>query len=391
MSVRRKIAVVLVDRANYGRLKPVIAAIKNHPALELQIICAGTMLLERFGRAADVVRNDGFTVDSEIYMELEGSVPSTMAKSVGFGVVEFSTEFYRLKPDIVLIIGDRYEALAAGIAAAYMNICIAHIQGGEVSRSIDESARHCLTKLAQYHFPSTKRAAEYIERMGERKDTVFNVGCPSGDIALTLDRTLPNNVFAAGIGAKIDPKKPFLLVIVHPITTGLGSEFEETTRLIEGMEKIGQQTLWLWPNIDAGADHVSSAIRAYREKSRGQKDKTSWLRLVKNYPPDVYQKLLSNAACVIGNSSSFIRDSSFFGTPVVIVGGRQEGREVAENVAYADYATDTIVATIRKQLDHGRYTPSTLYGDGKASQRIADHLAAVPIYIQKMLDFARVS
>ena len=383
---RRKISVVLVDRANYGRLKPVIAAIHNHPNLELQIICAGTMLLERFGKAVNVVRADGFEVASEIYMELEGSVPTTMAKSVGFGVIEFSTEFYRLQPDIVLIIGDRYEALAAGLAAAYMNICIAHIQGGEVSRSIDESARHCLTKLAHYHFPSTKRAGEYIERMGERKDTVFHVGCPSGDIALTLDRTLPDGVFKRGIGGKIDPAKPFLLVIVHPITTEPGNEFEETTQLLAGIEKLGQQTLWLWPNIDAGADHVSSAIRSYREKN-----KTSWLRLVKNYPPDVYQKLLANAACVVGNSSSFIRDSGFFGTPVVLVGDRQEGREVAENVTYSRYDTDMIVATIQKQLDHGRYAASTLYGDGHASTRIADTLATAPLYIQKMLDYARVS
>lgn len=383
---KRKITVVLVDRANYGRLKPVIAAIKDHPGLELQIICAGTMVLERFGRAADVVRKDGFTVDSEIYIELEGSIPATMAKSVGFAVIEFSSEFQRLKPDMVLIIGDRYEALAAGMAAAYMNICTAHIQGGEVSGSIDESARHCLTKLAQYHFPSTKRAADYIMRMGERPDTVFHVGCPSGDIAKSLDKTLPPNVFSQGVGGRIDPSKPYMMAIVHPVTTLLGTEFEETTALLEGMAEIGVQTLWLWPNIDAGSDHVSSAIRSYRERNN-ERHKASWLRLVKNYPPDVYQKLLANAACVVGNSSSFIRDSGFFGTPVVLVGKRQVGREVAENVAYTDYAKDSIVATIRKQLEHGRYVPSTLYGDGHASERIADKLATVPLYVQKMLDY----
>lgn len=385
---KRKIAVVLVDRANYGRLKPVIAAIKEHPSLELQIICAGTMVLERFGRAADVVRKDGFTVDSEIYIELEGSIPATMAKSVGFAVIEFSSEFQRLKPDMVLIIGDRYEALAAGTAAAYMNICLAHIQGGEVSGSIDESARHCLTKLAQYHFPSTKRAADYIIRMGERPDTVFHVGCPSGDIAKSLDKTLPANVFNQGLGGRIDPSKPFMMAIVHPVTTLLGTEFEETTCLLEGMAEIGVQTLWLWPNIDAGSDHVSSAIRAYRERNN-ERHKASWLRLVKNYPPDVYQKLLANAACVVGNSSSFIRDSGFFGTPVVLVGKRQVGREVAENVVYCDYTKENIVTTIRKQLEHGRYAPSTLYGDGHTSERIADKLATVPLYIQKMLDYVR--
>src|SRR5438034_6480093 len=161
---RRKIFVVLVDRANYGRLKPVMHAIAARPELELQIVAAGTMVLERFDLPVNVVKRDGFKVDGEIYIELEGSTPATMAKSVGFAVVEFASEFQRLKPDVVLIIGDRYEALGAALAAAFMNICIAHIQGGEVSGSIDESTRHAISKYAHFHFPSTKRSAEYLIR-----------------------------------------------------------------------------------------------------------------------------------------------------------------------------------------------------------------------------------
>src|SRR5258708_984103 len=147
--------------------------------MSLELRGAGTMVLERFGHPVQNVKNDGFTVDGEIYIELEGSTPATMAKTVGFGVVEFASEFQRLKPDIVLLIGDRYEALAAALAAAYMNICIGHIQGGEVSGSIDESARHAITKFAHFHFPSTQRSADYIIRMGERPDTLLGIGCPS--------------------------------------------------------------------------------------------------------------------------------------------------------------------------------------------------------------------
>ena len=202
------------------------------------------------------------------------------------------------------------------------------------------------------------------------------------DIALQLDKTLPKDIFERGIGGHIDPTKPYILVIVHPITTEFGVERQDTEKLLSGMTKVAEQTVWLWPNIDAGSDHVSSAIRTHREQH-----KTDWLRLVKNYPPDLYLKVLANAACVVGNSSSFIRDSSFFGTPVVLVGDRQEGREVAENVTFTDYVTDDIVAAIRKQLKHGRYAPSQLYGDGRTSARIADKLATVPIYIQKTLDF----
>src|SRR5574341_1644744 len=198
---RRKVCVVLVDRANYGRLKPVMQAISAQPELELQTIAAGTMVLERFDLPVQVVKSDGFNVDGEVYLELEGSTPATMAKSVGFAVIEFASEFQRLKPDVVLLIGDRYEALSAAIASAYMNICIAHIQGGEVSGSIDESTRHAISKYAHFHFPSTRRSAEYLIRMGEHPDTILAIGCPGSDIARNLDRGIsPEIVNSIGSG-----------------------------------------------------------------------------------------------------------------------------------------------------------------------------------------------
>ena len=145
---------MLVDRANYGRLKPVMQAIRERPALELQVWRPAQWCWSDSVSRCAIVRGDGFHINGEIYIELEGSTPATMAKSVGFGVVEFASEFHRLRPDIVLLIGDRYEAFAAAIAAAYMNIPMMHLQGGEVSGSIDESARHAITKLAQFHFPA---------------------------------------------------------------------------------------------------------------------------------------------------------------------------------------------------------------------------------------------
>src|SRR5687768_8396543 len=211
---KRKVCVILVDRANYGRLKPVMSAIASCPELQLQVVATGTMVLERFQQPVAVVKEDGFNVDGEVYIELEGSTPATMAKSVGFAVVEFTSEFQRLKPDIVLLIGDRYEALAAAIAAAYMNICIAHIQGGEVSGSIDESTRHAITKFAQFHFPSTKRAADYLVRMGEDPENILGIGCPSSDIARCLDRVFSSDTLnQRGSGGHIDLNQPFLLCV----------------------------------------------------------------------------------------------------------------------------------------------------------------------------------
>lgn len=379
---RRRIAVVLIDRANYGRLKPVMQAIKQHPALELQVVCGGTMVLDRFDKPVRIVEKDGFRVDSEIHLELEGSTPSTMAKSLGFGIIEFTSEFARLKPDIVLVIGDRYEGLAAALAASYMNICLAHVQGGEVSGSIDESARHCMTKLAHFHFPATARSADFLVRMGELPETVFKVGCPSSDIALSLDRRLRADIFEHGIGASIDHSKPYVLVVFHPITTQFEGESEATNELLEACEELGQQVIWLWPNIDAGSDKVSRAIRRFREMKNPH-----WLRLMKNFPPDDYLRVLANASCAMGNSSSFVRDSSFLGTPVVLIGDRQESREFAENVIRADCIKQDILQAARSQIQNGRYRPSGLYGDGQVSQRIAEYLATVTPFVQKRLGY----
>ncbi len=381
---KRKVCVVLVDRANYGRMLPVMRAIRERPDLELITVCAGTMLLDRFGKAVELVERDGFEIHGRVYVELEGSVPATMAKSVGFAVIEFASEFQRLQPDIVLLIGDRYEALAAAIAAAYQNLCVAHIQGGEVSGSIDESARHAITKFAHYHFPATPRAAEYLVRMGEDPKTVFLVGCPVGDYIASLDGNLPPDVFnSTGIGAPINPEKPFLLVIYHPVTTEYEEQAAQTAELLKALDSIQHPTVWLWPNIDAGAEFISKSLRVFREHHLT----SSWLKLIKNLAPEHFQKALKKAACAIGNSSSFVRDATFTGTPVVLVGDRQLGREMAENVRMVPCNADAITAAIRHQLSVGRYPPSRLYGDGGASKRIAEQISRIPLYTQKHLSY----
>jgi UDP-hydrolysing UDP-N-acetyl-D-glucosamine 2-epimerase len=376
-----------VDRSNYGRLKPVMNAISAHRELDLQVLAAGATVLERFGLPVAQVKEDGFPVDGEIYVELEGSTPTTMAKSVGLTVVEFASVFQRLKPDVVLLIGDRCETLAAAIAAAYMNLCIAHIQGGEVTGSIDESARHAISKFAHFHFPSTPRSAEYLIRMGECPETIFPVGCPSSDIAHSIDRVLcPEIVNGVGSGAWIDVEKPFLVAVFHPVTTRYPDERPQMEELLSALERLEMQTILLWPNIDAGADNISEAIRMFREQR-----KPGWLRTLVNLPPEDYLRVLANAVCAVGNSSSFVRDASYFGTPVVLVGNRQEGRETGEHVSFCAPRTDEIVFATKKQLAHGRYAPSTLYGDGSVSERIAGALSRLKPYVQKRLWYLQES
>ena len=382
-SGHRRICIVLVDRANYGRMKPVMRAIAEQPGLELQVVAAGTMVLERFGLPAEMLRQDGFPLDGEIYMEVEGSAPVSMAKSVGIGVVEFAGAFQRLKPDVVLLIGDRYEMLAAAVAAGYMNLPIAHIQGGEISGSIDECARHAISRFAHFHFPSTRRSAEYLIRMGEHPDTILAIGCPSSDIARTFDRRLtPEVVNGSGGGAVIDVTRPFLLAIFHPTTTEFGGERQQMQELLEALGRLAMPAILMWPNIDAGADHISKTIRVFRDGH-----KPEWLRTLTNLSPEDYLRVLANTACAVGNSSSFVRDASFFGTPVTLVGNRQAGRETDGNVIGVQPRASEITGAVRFHLANGRYAPSSLYGDGYVAGRIAEALARLKPYVQKRLHY----
>ncbi len=380
---RMKIAVVLVDRANYGRLRPVMLEMQRREEIDLQVICAGTMLLDRFGKARDIVAQDGFEISKEVYMELEGSVPSSMAKSIGLGIIEFASAFQSLKPDFVVLIGDRYEALSAAISAAYQNICIIHLQGGEVTGSIDESARHAITKLAHYHFPATKRSGEYIVAMGEAPETVFPLGCPSADVVAEAAVNLPmEELKRLGVGKQIDFKKPYLLVIFHPVTTEYVSAEYQMQQLLEAIKTLGEQVILLWPNIDAGSDGVSQAIRRFREFNHDFS-----LHAYKNFEPELYIPILRRTACAIGNSSSFVRDASYLGTPVVLVGNRQDGREWCRAVQRVEPDQNEIIHAVRRQLNNGRYGMSDLYGSPGVSRRVVDMILKLIPYSQKRLSY----
>ena len=375
-----KISAVLVDRANYGRLKPVLNIMRNDSGVELNLVCTGTMLLDRFGKAVDLVKNDGFGVSEEIYIELEGSVPSTMAKSIGLAVIELSNVFQKHSPDFVLLIGDRSEALGVAIAAVYQNFCLIHIQGGEVTGSIDESARHAITKLAHYHFPSTKQAEKNIVQMGEHKECVFSYGCPSADVVSNSKLTLSNISLNMGVGSILDLSKDYLLVLFHPVTTECSSSEEQMIELLGAIKKINIQTILIWPNIDAGSDGISQAIRRFREDNKHVK-----LRAYKNFEPEEYIPLLDNAVCAIGNSSSFIRDASFLGVPVVLVGSRQDGRECSDAVIRVKPKKEEIVKKVKVQLKHGKYKRSNLYGQEGVSIRIVKQIKNLKKYTQKRL------
>ena len=381
MNGKRKICVVVASRANYGRIKTVLQAVREHPDLELQLIVGASALLYRFGSAVEIIRADGFEPDATVYMVIEGENPTTMAKSTGLAILELATLFENLKPDVVLTVADRYETMATAVAASYMNITLAHTQGGELTGSIDESIRHAITKLAHIHFPATEASRDRLIAMGEAPERIFLTGCPAIDLAATVDYS-KNGVFQryGGVGPPIDMGKPYLVVLQHPVTTEYGSGLAQINETLQAIAALRMQTIWLWPNVDAGSDDISKGLRMFRE--RHQPD---YIHFYRNFSPEDYLKVINGCACLVGNSSSAIREGAFLGVPAVNIGTRQNGRERGPNVLDVDYDRRAILAAVRSQLDHGRYEPCMLYGDGRAGQRIAEILASCSVGIQKAL------
>ena len=385
---KRKICVVVASRANYGSIKTAMKAIQEHDALELQLVVGASAILERFGNAVNFIKRDGFKPDAQVYMVVEGENPITMAKTTGLGIIEMATLFQNLQPDIVLTVGDRYETMATAITASYMNIPLAQTMCGEVSGTIDESVRHAVTKLAQIQFPATEKSAERIIRMGEDPKSVHMVGCPRIDLVLDIIRKHNEsgmdifNEFK-GVGGDFSLEEPFLLVSQHPVTT----EYNDSRRQIEetlfALKELEMHTIMLWPNVDAGSDIIAKGIRTFREKH----SVNHFLHLFTSLPPEVYTRLMDKCACIVGNSSSALREGAAIGVPSVNIGTRQTDREHGENVINVDYDRKVITTAIKKQLEHGKYKPDFLYGDGHAGKRIADTLATCDLNVQKRMTY----
>jgi len=382
----RKVCVVIGSRANYSSIKSVMRAVQAHPELTLQLIVGASALLDRFGSVVDVIEADGFTPNARVTMIVEGETPATMAKSTGLGLLELPTIFDLLKPDVVVSVGDRFETMSTAVAAAYMNIPVAHTMGGEISGTIDESIRHAVTKLSHIHFPANAAAATRIIRMGEDPSTVHTVGCPRIDLVSEIARGdgLPHAEWLdrEGVGAHVDVSKPFLLVNHHPVTTEYGQGKSHIWETLCALDELKMPTIMLWPNADAGSEDIATGMRTFREKRHPE-----YIRFYKNFPIETYVRLMLLCGCAVGNSSAPIREGAFLGVPAVNIGTRQSGRDRGPNVLDVGYDRREIVDGIRRQLAHGRFESDALYGDGHAGGRIADVLARATLTVQKRLTF----
>ena len=383
---KRKICVVVTARPSYSRIKTALTAIKRHPRLELQLVIAGSALLDRYGNAVDFIEKDGFEIAAKVFMVLEGENPTTMAKTTGLGVMELTNVFYNLKPDAVVTIADRFETIATSIAAAYQNIPLVHVQGGEVTGSIDEKVRHANTKLADLHLVCSEEAYQRVLKLGEEPDAVINTGCPSIDLARLVCEQ-PQLDFDplqkyGGVGAQLNWKDGYVVVMQHPVTTEYKEAKAHVLETLKAIVELNCPAFWFWPNVDAGSDGTSNGIRSFRELQQPKN-----IHFFKNMEPMDFLRLVKNSKALIGNSSAGLRECAYLGVPVVNIGNRQHRRSRAENVVDVNYDQKEILKATRDAIGKDHYSPSEIYGKGNSGEKIAEILATAELRFRKTITY----
>lgn len=367
----RKICVITERRAGYSRLKPILREIEKDPDLDYSLIVTGQHLLSGLGNTINVIEKDGFRISEkiEMYSENEKDTGADMSRALGRTLIGITNALEKIKPDILLVGFDLGAHLAGAIAAAHMNIPVAHIQGGEVTGTIDESLRHAITKFSHIHFPANQDAADRLVKMGENPDFVFNVGCPSLDVILNTE-IIPKDLLIKEFG--IDASEPLAILIQHPVTTEADKGTEQIITTLDAVKELNLQTILIYPNVDAGGRRIINEIRKSKIKTH------------KNLPFEKFLSLLNIADVLIGNSSSGIREAASFNLPVVNIGTRQQGRLRPANVIDVDYNKSEIIVAIKKALYDEEFKEKVKkcknpYGDGKSAKKIVKILKEIEI------------
>lgn len=374
--MKKKLTFVIVNRANYARIRILLINLKKSKKFKIDIILVSSPLLKKYGDLEKNIIKDGLRVTSKFFTHIEGENLITMTKSTGLLLLELSSAFESINPDIVFLVGDRYEVLAAAIAANYMNIFLVHLQGGELTGSVDENVRHSVTKLSHLHFVNTKKAKKIVEQLGENPKMVFNVGCPSIDYIKKINFNKIKIKQPFGIGSQIDLEKPYFVFLIHPVTTKYIENNQLINEMIELAKILDDQIIWIWPNNDAGANFMTKKIRAFREKFNPK------INFVVNFDSISYLKLIKNCKCLIGNSSSAIREGSYLGIKAVNVGDRQQQREQAKNIINAKPNYKDIYRSI-KIISTRNIKKSNLYGNGNSVSQIIKILGKINLNVIK--------
>lgn len=364
----RKVAYISGTRADYGLMEATLRRIAAHPELELELLVTGMHLDPRYGSTVEEIKRAGFRIAASVPTEMRRTTGSEMSRGIATMLAGFTAALERNVPDLVLLLGDRGEMLAAAIAAIHLNIPIVHIHGGERSGTVDEPVRHAISKLSHYHFVATEEARTRLARMGEEEQRIFVVGAP-GLVGLATAERRDRAVLAREAG--FDPADPLALMVYHPVLQDAESAGAEAAMLLSVLEDRNCQVLALLPNADAGSQAIREVLDAARSGTR--------IKVVTHLPRPEFIEWMAAADIMIGNSSSGIIEAATFGTPVVNVGPRQNLRERNANVTDAPTIEAAIGEAIDATLTGGRFEPGNIYGDGQADAHVSDLLARIPL------------
>jgi GDP/UDP-N,N'-diacetylbacillosamine 2-epimerase (hydrolysing) len=366
--MNRRVVYVTGTRADYGLMQKTLARIAATPGLELAILVTGMHLSDTFGATVTEIERDGFAILDRVAVDMDEDTGAAMARGIGTMTARFADILGRHAPDIVVLLGDRGEMLAAAIAALHLGICIVHIHGGERSGTVDEPVRHAISKLSHFHFVATQGSYDRLVKMGEHPNTVHVTGAP-GLVGLRDGVRATRAELAARCG--FDPDMPMALVLFHPV---LGEEAQggQTTEIILGaLARKNVQILALMPNADAG----NRAIRAVLSAQEG----AGRFAVETHLERDLFVSWMAGADIMVGNSSAGIIEAATFGTPVINIGARQDMRERNANVIDVAADTDAIAQAIETALATGRSAPANIYGSGDADTAIATLLTQIPV------------
>ena len=366
--MKRRICYVTGSRADFGLMERTLHQIADHSRLELSLCVTGMHLSRKYGLTIRDVERSGLPVRARIPVKLSGTSGAEMARGLSTMLRGFIDAFQRIRPDVVLLLGDRGEMLAGALAAVHLNIHVAHIHGGERSGTIDESIRHAVSKLAHYHLTATSQARRRLVRMGEDRDRVFYTGAPGLD-GLAAPAHRERAVLCREYG--LEPERAIALVVYHPVVQDAALEGERMTALLSGVKRTGAQILCLQPNSDAGGATIRTTIRRFKGKHG--------LRAVTHMSRPDFVAWLAAADVMVGNSSSGIIEAASLGLPVVNVGDRQFGRERSANVTDVPAKAAPVSRAIKAALASGRKVWRNVYGDGRAGERITALLAGLKL------------
>uniref|UniRef100_A0A673G0D7 Bifunctional UDP-N-acetylglucosamine 2-epimerase/N-acetylmannosamine kinase n=1 Tax=Sinocyclocheilus rhinocerous TaxID=307959 RepID=A0A673G0D7_9TELE len=372
---RLRVCVATCNRADYSKLAPIMFGIKSHPEIfDLEVVVLGSHLIDDYGNTFRMIEQDEFDIGSKLHTIVRGEDEAAMVESVGLALVKLPDVLQRLAPDILLVHGDRFDALALATAAALMNIRILHLEGGEVSGTIDDSIRHAISKLAHYHAVCTRSAERHLISMCEDHSHILLAGCPSYDKLLSAhQRDDYTDIIKSWLGDDVK-EQDYIVALQHPVTTDIKNSIKIYELMLDALISFNKRTLVLFPNIDAGSKEM---VRVMRRKGIEQHPN---FRAVKHVPFDQFIQLVAHAGCMIGNSSCGVREAGAFGTPVINLGTRQTGRETGENVLHVRDADTHNKIYHALELQFGkRYPCSKIYGDGNAVQRILKFMQSIDL------------